>query len=60
MRTRSHNYILPVQVVFNQVLLIDVSLILIDIYLVVLPNVFFRFPLFILLPCKIAARLFVQ
>ena len=37
-RTRSHNYILPVmsgQVVFDQFLLIDVSLILIDIYLVV-------------------------
>ena len=46
MRTRSHNYILPVmsgQVVFNQFLLIDVSLILTDIYLVVFLMHFFAF-----------------
>ena len=46
MRTRSHNYILPVmsgQVVFNQFLLIDVSLILIGIYLVVFLMHFFVF-----------------
>ena len=41
------------QVVLNQFLLIDVSLIVTNISLVVFLMYFFRFPLFILLPCKL-------
>ena len=55
MRTRSHNYILPVmsgQVVFNQFsnrCLFNTNWYLFSCF----PHVFFRFPLFILLPCKL-------
>ena len=41
------------QFVLNQFLLIDVSLIVTNIFFRRFPSVFFRFRLFILLPCKL-------
>ena len=41
------------QVVLNQFLLIEVSLIVTNIFFGRFPSVFFRFRLFILLPCKL-------
>ena len=46
-------YLTSAQIILNQFLLIDVSLIVTNIFLGRFPYVFFRFPLFILLPCKL-------